>query len=144
MKIAAFDPVRGVATSGWRGRSFSLGIADCVTVLAQSAAAADAAATVVANAVDLPGHPAIARVPANELAPDSDLGKLLVTRQVGVLDASEVRSALDAGVRTAESLVARSLIIAVALRLQGETRIAGILPGKLSHSQTMAENLSHA
>ena len=51
--------MRGVATSGWRGRSFSLGIADAVTVLASSAAAADAAATLIANAVDLPGHPAI-------------------------------------------------------------------------------------
>src|SRR5206468_3910445 len=49
-------PVRGIATSGWRGRSFSLGIADSVTVLADRAAAADAAATIIANAVDLPGH----------------------------------------------------------------------------------------
>ena len=51
--------MRGIATSGWRGRSFSLGIADAVTVLAATAAEADAAATVIANAVDLPGHPAI-------------------------------------------------------------------------------------
>jgi ApbE superfamily uncharacterized protein (UPF0280 family) len=53
-------PVRGLATSGWGGRSFSLGIADSVTVLARCAAAADAAATVVANAVDAE-HPAIER-----------------------------------------------------------------------------------
>jgi len=32
--LHASDPVRGIATSGWRGRSFSLGIADAVTVLA--------------------------------------------------------------------------------------------------------------
>ena len=32
--VHASDPVRGVATSGWRGRSHSLGIADAVTVLA--------------------------------------------------------------------------------------------------------------
>jgi ApbE superfamily uncharacterized protein (UPF0280 family) len=55
------DPIRGIATSGWRGRSFSLGIADAVTVLADTAARADAAATVVANAVDLPGHPRVER-----------------------------------------------------------------------------------
>ena len=53
------DAVRGIATSGWRGRSFSLGIADAVTVLAVTASVADAAATLIANAVDLPGHPAI-------------------------------------------------------------------------------------
>ena len=34
-------PHRGVATSGWRGRSHSLGIADSVTVVARNAAAAD-------------------------------------------------------------------------------------------------------
>ena len=44
--------IGGVATSGWDGRSFSLGIADAVTVLAASAAEADAAATLIANAVD--------------------------------------------------------------------------------------------
>ena len=38
--------VRGIATSGWRGRSFSLGIADAVTVLAPTASMADAAATI--------------------------------------------------------------------------------------------------
>ena len=63
--IAHADPVRGIATSGWRGRSFSLGIADAVTVLARTAAEADAAATLIANAVDLPGHPAVARAPGD-------------------------------------------------------------------------------
>ncbi|TGS52683.1 UPF0280 family protein, partial [Mesorhizobium sp. M3A.F.Ca.ET.201.01.1.1] len=75
--IHAEDGVRGVATSGWRGRSFSFGRADAVTVLARSGAEADAAATLIANAVDLPGHPAIRRVPARDLAPDSDLGDRL-------------------------------------------------------------------
>src|SRR5262249_48444040 len=53
--VKADDPIRGVATSGQRGRSFSLGIADAVTVLAHTASQADAAATIIANAVDLPG-----------------------------------------------------------------------------------------
>ena len=78
-------PSRGIATSGRHGRSFSLGIADAVTVLARTASQADAAATIIANAVDLPGHPAIVRCPANELQPDSDLGARLVTRDVGAL-----------------------------------------------------------
>ena len=77
--VRAEDAVRGIATSGWRGRSFSLGIADAVTVLARNGAEADAAATLIANAVDLPGHPAISRRPALALAPDSDLGDRLVT-----------------------------------------------------------------
>ena len=77
--------MRGVATSGWRGRSFSLGIADAVTVFAGTAAVADAAATLIANAVDLPGHPAFARAPARRCDPQSDLGERLVTVDVGPL-----------------------------------------------------------
>jgi ApbE superfamily uncharacterized protein (UPF0280 family) len=118
-------PVRGIATSGWRGRSFSLGIADAVTILADSAAMADAAATVVANAVDLPGHPNIVRVPASDLAPDSDLGDRLVTRAVGELDLREIRDALAAGTQVAESLHRDGLICAAVLALQGETRMIG-------------------
>ena len=72
--LSGGDGIGGIATSGWGGRSHSLGIADQVTVLARCAATADAAATLIANAVDLPGHPAIARHPAHMLAPDSDLG----------------------------------------------------------------------
>jgi ApbE superfamily uncharacterized protein (UPF0280 family) len=79
MIVDADDPTRGVATSGRHGRSFSLGIADAVTVLARTASQADAAATIIANAVDLPGHPCIVRCPANALQPESDLGARLVT-----------------------------------------------------------------
>jgi uncharacterized protein len=123
--IDADNPVRGIATSGWRGRSFSLGIADAVTVLADRAAAADAAATIIANAVDLPGHPAIVRVPACELAPDNDLGARPVTQGVGKLTAAEVTRALTAGVQTAERLRRIGLIRAAALNLCGETRLVG-------------------
>jgi uncharacterized protein len=108
--VRSSDPVRGIATSGWRGRSFSLGIADAVTVLADRAAAADAAATIIANAVDLPGHPAVLRVPACDLAPDSDLGGRLVTQAVGELTQEEVNQALQAGERTAELLLKMGLI----------------------------------
>ena len=120
------DPVRGIATSGWRGRSFSLGIADAVTVLADRAAAADAAATIIANAVDLPRHPAIVRIPACELAPDSDLGSRMVTRSVGALTGVEVDQALAAGACMAEKLSRMGLIRSAALSLQGETRVLGL------------------
>lgn len=123
--LSADSPVRGLATSGWRGRSFSLGIADAVTVLADRAAAADAGATIIANSVDLPGHPAIVRVPACDLAPDSDLGSRLVTQSVAELSASEISAALTSGVTTAERLFMIGLIRAAALHLQGETRVIG-------------------
>ncbi|MGO1079536.1 UPF0280 family protein [Inquilinus sp. CA228] len=124
--LAAGDEIRGIATSGWRGRSFSLGIADAVTILAVGAADADAAATVVANAVDLPGHPEIQRVPAREVQPDSDLGDRPVTRGVGPLHPAEIDAALEAGVAKADTLIACGLIRAAALHLAGETRTAGL------------------
>lgn len=111
------DPVRGVATSGRHGRSFSLGIADAVTVLADTAARADAAATLLANAVDLPGHPSIRRVPANELEPDTDLGSTPVTAEVGALTDDEAARALRAGVTEAEWMRAEGLIAAAVLCL---------------------------
>ena len=123
--IEAGDAARGIATSGRHGRSFSLGIADAVTVLAKTASQADAAATVIANAVDLPGHPAIARLPANELQPDSDLGARLVTRAVGRLGENEIDEALAAGVNRAQQLLAAGLIEGAALRLLGETAVVG-------------------
>jgi ApbE superfamily uncharacterized protein (UPF0280 family) len=125
--IAAEDPVRGIATSGWRGRSFSLGIADAVTVLADTAAQADAAATVIANAVDLPDRPDIQRVPACELQPDTDLGSRVVTRSVPRLGDDEIEQALSAGVTCAEQARARGLVTAAALHLQGCTHFAGAM-----------------
>jgi hypothetical protein len=124
-RIASQDAVRGIATSGWRGRSFSLGIADAVTVLAERASIADAAATLIANAVDLPGHPAVTRVPARSIQPDNDLGERLVTRGVGALEPNEIAAALAAGVAFAERLMSNGRISAAALHLAGETRTVG-------------------
>lgn len=121
--LSADMPVRGVATSGWRGRSFSLGIADAATVLAADAATADAAATIIGNAVDV-DHPAIARAPAASLRDDSDLGDLPVTTAVGMLPATAVAAALDAGLAAARTLQARGLIWGAAVGLQGSWRVA--------------------
>lgn len=134
MTVDAADPVRGIATSGRHGRSFSLGIADAVTVLAKTASHADAAATIIANAVDLPGHPAILRVPANELQPDSDLDSRLVTREVGALTEHEIESALEAGASCARQLLARGLIEGAALRLLGETVVVGARQVEAPHA----------
>jgi uncharacterized protein len=120
------QPERGIATSGWRGRSFSFGIADAVTVLADFAATADAAATIIANAVDLPGHPAVSRLRARDIVPDSDLGDRLITHAVGKLSPEEIAAALDAGVVVAESLVRDGLIRSAALHLHGYTTVVGI------------------
>ena len=124
ISVDAQDPVRGIATSGGRGRSHSLGIADAVTVLARDGATADVAATLIANAVDLPRHPAVRRVPAVELSPDSDLGERLVTTAVGALTAEEIDKALERGLAVAEDFRRRGLIAAAALFLAGERRMS--------------------
>jgi ApbE superfamily uncharacterized protein (UPF0280 family) len=143
--VTSNHPVRGIATSGWRGRSFSLGIADAVTVLAARAAAADAAATIIANAVDLPGHPAITRIPACELAPDTDLGERLVTQAVAELTGAAIHQALAKGMRTAERLRRIGLIRGAALTLQKEIRVVGEIPNsKLIPSLTLERTLVHA
>jgi hypothetical protein len=121
-------PVRGVATSGWRGRSRSLGIADSVTVLAVTAAAADAAATMVANAVNV-DHPAIRRRPAFDLDDNTDLGRLPVTVEVGALPDDAVEAALGSGVQRAETLRGRGLVWGAVLVLHSRVRVVGGLTG---------------
>ncbi len=121
--IDAGSPVRGIATSGRGGRSLSLGIADAVTVLAATAAEADAAASIVANGVDLPGHPAVERRPARSVVDGSDLGDLPVVTGLGRLDDDTVAEALDAGADRAETLRRRGLIDRAALFLRGQGRI---------------------
>lgn len=117
------DNVRGIATSGWRGRSFSLGIADAVTVLAANASAADAAATMIANAVSIADHPEILRIPASELQPNSDLGEIPVTRSVGHLTEDEIKFALDAGQCLAGDLVRHAVIEGCCIRLATQSRL---------------------
>jgi len=116
--VQAAMPVRGVATSGWRGRSFSLGIADSVTVLARTASEADAAATVIANAVNL-RDPRIRRRPACELKDDSDLGAIPVTVAVPPLEPALVQRAIDAGLARAHVLQAAGLVHDAAIVCQG-------------------------
>jgi len=120
--VAAAMPVRGIATSGRGGRSLSLGIADSVTVLAVSAAAADAAATLIGNAVNCE-HPDIVRVPANQLKDDSDLGSRPVTFRVPALPPALRAAALQSGRIEAEYWRRRGLIHAAAMFLQGDSEV---------------------
>ena len=123
--VLASSPVRGVATSGWRGRSLSRGIADSVTVLARSGAEADAAATVIANAVDLPSPAAaaaagIVRQPASVVRDDSDLGQIAVTVSVPTLPIAVVQQALQRGLACAQRLQAAGRVHAALLTCQGQ------------------------
>jgi hypothetical protein len=133
-ELDAALPVRGIATSGWRGRSWSLGIADSVTVLARDAATADAAATMIANAVDV-DHPSVKRAPATSVDDNTDLGERLVTVEVGALDADAIERALASGAGKARMLVERQIVWGAALMLQGRARVIGG-SGALAQSKT--------
>lgn len=140
--ISAADGIGGIATSGQGGRSLSLGIATSVTVLAANAATADAAATLIANAVDLPGHPAITRRPAQDIQPDSDLGQRLVVTHVGQLSLDDIQTALTQGQTRANRLINAGTIAAAALVLQGQ----GVTVGQITDRATAQpeRSLQHA
>jgi ApbE superfamily uncharacterized protein (UPF0280 family) len=123
-EVTATMPVRGVATSGWRGRSWSLGIADSVTVLAADGAAADAAATMIANAVNI-DHPAVERRPAREMDDNTDLGALRVTVGVGALPDGAVEAALECGAAHAQALADAGLVWGAVLALRRRYRVVG-------------------
>lgn len=123
VSIDASSNTRGIATSGRHGRSLSAGIADAVTVLAADAAQADTAATIIANAVNLDNCPAVSKVPATDIDPDSDLGDMLVTIDVAALSGDQIESALDHGVTVATKLLRQHLIHAAYLHLHGIARV---------------------
>lgn len=135
IQIKAEDPVRGIATSGHHGRSVSLGIADSVTVLATDAAQADVAATMIANAVDLPGHPAVTRRPARDVVDDSDLGDRPVVVHCGPLATHDRDRALVTGRARADQMQRQGLITGAGLFLQDQ---ATTTDGCLIHPKTLA------
>jgi uncharacterized protein len=140
--VAHTMPVRGVATSGWRGRSFSFGIADSVTVLAATAAQADAAASIIANAVNVE-HVGIVRQPAQSLRDLTDLGDLAVTVDVPHLPVERVQQALEAGLQCARECQAEGWIAGAVLVCQGQSLILP-LPSKTASDSFRDEGLALA
>ena len=123
--VQSGQKVGGLATSGLGGRSLSFGIATSVSVLATDAAAADATATLIANAVDISGHPNIHRKPASEIDPNSDLGDRRVVGKCGWLADDEIAKALHNGTIVAEEMRNKGTIVAALLHLRGQSRIVG-------------------
>jgi len=118
-KVSSSDRIGGIASSGRHGRSMSIGIADSVSVMADDAATADAAATLIANAVDLSGSLKVHRQAADIIDPDTDLGARLVTVDVEQLSRSECLQALHAGFDLAKKFKQQNKISAAYILLQG-------------------------
>ncbi len=121
--------VGGTATSGLAGRSFTLGVADAVTVFAGTGAVADACATHIANTTAI-DSPAVSRRRARDLDPDTDIPDLLVTTEVGKLTEGEIARALDQAEERARYLMGRGTILGVMLFVQGRHRL--LLPDGLT------------
>lgn len=133
ISIADIDDIAGIATSGRSGRSFSLGIADSVTVIAETAAGADVAATLIANAVDIPNHPLVTRRVASLLDPDSDLGERRVVMGCEPFSLEDQHRAIAKGEVKAKEFFDKGLIKGAAIFFQNENRIVG------SHNLTLSE-----
>lgn len=99
----------GICTSGFGGRSFTLGVADGVAVLAQKAAVADAATTFLANRTTV-NSPEIKRATAESIYPETDIPGLKVTQSIGVLNEGEIDFVLDRGKAEAIKLMKKELI----------------------------------
>jgi len=99
----------GVTTSGMGGRSFTRGIASAVTVLADNASVADAAATAVANSCFVEDR-SILQLPAQNIDPNSDLAGIHVTSEVKPLSTESIRKAVGNARRKAENLFQKDLI----------------------------------
>jgi len=112
LKIGENSCCGGVATSGLGGRGFTKGIASAVTVLAGSSSLADACATSIANHTTI-DDPAVSRLPAEVLDPQTDIRGRLVTVGVSALEPGAYEKALLAGIGRARQLLRGDIIMGV-------------------------------
>ena len=122
----------GLATSGFGGRSFTLGLADIVTVIAATGAVADAAATFICNCTNTESKQ-ITRKKASEIDPLTDIPDDNVTFKIGQLYKHDILKALDNGLGIAANLKYKKHIYDATIKLQGHmvTTINGDNPIKL-------------
>jgi ApbE superfamily uncharacterized protein (UPF0280 family) len=129
----------GVTTSGFGGRSFTRGIASAVTVLADRASMADAAATAIANACTVEDT-AIVRLPARQIDPGTDIPDIDVTVDIGPLDPQKKEAALAFALIKADTLVQKETIIGALIAIDEQVVTTPGLgpficsPGNTSHN----------
>jgi ApbE superfamily uncharacterized protein (UPF0280 family) len=111
--------IGGVATSGLGGRSFTKGIASAATVLSQTAAFSDAAATVIGNFTNVEDANIVKSL-AEKIYPDTDIGGEWVTVKVGNLSQDKIEEALNNGLSKAYSICEKGWINGALIALQGK------------------------
>ncbi len=123
LTVRGTNGIGGVATSGFGGRSFTRGIANAAVAIAVDATSADVAATLIGNATDIES-PNIIKALARDLYEFTDIPDLWVTKSIGVLEASEVKQALDRGMRKAETFQEKGLIIGTFLAVKDQFTVS--------------------
>lgn len=86
------SPIRGIATSGFGGRSYTQGVADSLTVFAGSASVADAFATYLANMTHISSKHVKEQL-VGTFDPESDIADQRVVTEIGDLDKEEIERA---------------------------------------------------
>jgi ApbE superfamily uncharacterized protein (UPF0280 family) len=122
----------GLATSGFGGRSFTLGLADIVTVVAATGAIADAAATFICNCTNTESEQVVRRK-ASEIDPLTDIPDDNVTIIIGELNEEDISNALEIGLNKAANIKKQKHIYDAIIKLRGHmvTTINGDNPIKL-------------
>ena len=120
LRLRGRETAYGLATSGWRGRSVSRGIADAVVVVAPASAAADAAATYIGNAVGDDKIACVTRQKAGDLDPASDIPDVAVTVACGKLTEAEKERAIANGMKAAKKIIEKGIVKEVGIYLQGK------------------------
>ncbi len=111
------QPSWGVTTSGRGGRSFTRGIASAVTVIADNASIADAAATSIANACFVEDD-SIVQIPAEQMDPNTDLAGVKVTVSVELLSPGKMAQAVQTALSKAGTLCRQKLIVGALIALE--------------------------
>jgi len=122
----------GLATSGFGGRSFTLGLADSVTVIAATGAVADAAATFICNCTNTESDQVV-RQKAAEVDPLTDIPDEKVTIRIGKLYEEDIFNALENGLNVAAYIKNKKHIYDAIVKFRGHmvTTINGDNPIKL-------------
>lgn len=124
----------GICTSGIGGRSFTLGVANAVIVLAERASVADAAATYLGNKTTL-DSPNIEKDWAERIYPDTDIPGKKVTVAVGTLSEIEIQQALESGQKEALRLINSGTIRGAVISVKHSVLPLGIFPHKIRRLQ---------
>ena len=107
----------GLATSGFGGRSLTLGLADSVTVVAATGAVADAAATFICNNTSIITNQ-VRRIKASEIDPLTDIPEEYVTVEINELSEGVINDSLEKGLQLAFKIKIKKYIYDAIIKLK--------------------------